>query len=106
MTAQDCIIGDDLRCTVCGKLAYSKDVKRNCMDSAAPAVSLPRVRLGDAVESMLTRIGITKDRVRQFLHAKDCGCTARQNWLNRWGDAKRAQVERVLNKAAKFYFGR
>lgn len=69
-------------------------------------IKLPEIALGNAVERMLSAMGITKERVMAWTRTKDCGCPARQQWLNRWGDAQREKVERVLNKAARFYFGK
>lgn len=64
---------------------------------------LPRIAVGDLVETMLTSLGITKERVQQWTRTKDCGCKARQRWLNQWGYQKQDQVERLLNKAARWY---
>lgn len=64
---------------------------------------LPRVAIGDLVETMLTSVGITKERVQQWTRTKDCGCKKRQTWLNQWGFEKQEQVERLLNKAARWY---
>ena len=69
---------------------------------AEPPARKP-IALGDAVESMLTRLGITKERVQAWTRTKDCGCAARQKWLNQWGYKKQAQVERIMKKAAKWY---
>lgn len=64
---------------------------------------LPRIAVGDLVEKMLTSVGITKERVQEWTRTKDCGCKARQRWLNQWGYQKQEQVERLLNKAARWY---
>ena len=64
---------------------------------------LPRVALGDAVERMLTSVGISKERVQQWLRVKDCGCARRAKWLNKWGYEQQDRIERVLNKAARWY---
>ncbi|NBW13171.1 MAG: hypothetical protein EBR82_34635 [Caulobacteraceae bacterium] len=64
---------------------------------------LPRIAVGDLVETMLTRIGISKDRVKQWLRVKDCGCAKRQRWLNQWGYQQQDRIERLLNKAARWY---
>jgi hypothetical protein len=64
---------------------------------------LPRVAVGDLVETMLTAIGVTKERVQAWTLAKDCGCKKRQQWLNRWGYEQQARIERLLNKAARWY---
>jgi hypothetical protein len=62
-----------------------------------------RIAVGDLVERMLASVGITKERVQQWTRTKDCGCKARQQWLNRWGYQKQNQVERLLKKAARWY---
>ena len=72
-------------------------------DKPAAIVSLPRVAVGDLVETMLTSVGITKERVQAWTRTKDCGCKKRQTWLNQWGFEKQEQVERLLNKAARWY---
>jgi hypothetical protein len=64
---------------------------------------LPRVAVGDAVEKMLTSVGITKERVQEWTRTKDCGCKQRQQWLNQWGYKQQDKLERVLNKAARWY---
>jgi hypothetical protein len=64
---------------------------------------LPRVAVGDLVERMLTGIGISKARVQQWLRVKDCGCAKRQKWLNQWGYKQQDRIERLLNRAARWY---
>jgi hypothetical protein len=64
---------------------------------------LPRVAVGDLVERMLTGIGISKARVQQWLRVKDCGCAKRQKWLNQWGYKQQDRIERVLDRAARWY---
>jgi hypothetical protein len=64
---------------------------------------LPRVAVGDLVETMLTSVGITKERVQAWTRTQDCGCKARQQWLNRWGYQQQDRIERLLNKAARWY---
>jgi hypothetical protein len=64
---------------------------------------LPRVAVGDLVERMLTGVGISKERVQQWLRVKDCGCAKRQKWLNQWGYKQQDRIERLLNKAARWY---
>lgn len=72
-------------------------------DKPNAIISLPRVAVGDVVERMLTGMGITKERVQEWLNTKDCGCSRRKGWLNQWGYEKQEQVERILNKAARWY---
>lgn len=66
------------------------------------SITLPRVALGDLVERMLTAVGITQERVQAWTRTKDCGCKARQRWLNQWGYRKQEHLERVLRKAARW----
>jgi hypothetical protein len=39
--------------------------------------------LGDLVENVLTKFGITQERVRSALGTPDCGCSQRKQFLNR-----------------------
>jgi hypothetical protein len=64
---------------------------------------LPRVAVGDLVETMLSSMGITKERVQAWTRTKDCGCKARQRWLNQWGYKQQERLEVALNKAARWY---
>jgi hypothetical protein len=64
---------------------------------------LPRIAVGDLVERMLSGLGISKERVQQWLRVKDCGCAKRQKWLNQWGYKQQDRIERLLNKAARWY---
>jgi len=68
--------------------------------SHRPAVATRRrkpVAIGDLVELVLTAVGITKDRVQAWTRTKDCGCKARQRWLNQWGYRKQEQFARAIN---------
>jgi hypothetical protein len=40
------------------------------------------VGLGDVVESVLTKFGITQDRFKAWFGLKECNCTERKKWLN------------------------
>ena len=95
------ISGDDTHYDV-PRHAYEEIVKRH-RTAAIVMRRLPRIAVGDLVETMLTRIGISKDRVRQWLRVKDCGCAKRQRWLNQWGFKQQDRIERVLNRAARWY---
>ena len=61
-----------------------------------------RFALGDAVETVLSSVGITKELVQKITR-KPCGCPARQRWLNQWGYRQQDRLERVVKKAAKWY---
>ena len=38
--------------------------------------------LGDVVEDVLTKFGITQERFKKWFNLKECGCTKRKKWLN------------------------
>jgi protein-disulfide isomerase-like protein with CxxC motif len=38
--------------------------------------------LGDVVEGVLTSMGITQERFKQWFNLKECNCTKRKKWLN------------------------
>lgn len=99
----DCQYDDSDVCQACGQPTRNRDSKRRCPAGDGLTVRLPPIAIGSAVEQMLTAVGITKERVAAWLRVKDCGCEARKNWLNLWGENKRRQVERLLTKAAKWY---
>jgi len=48
-----------------------------------------RTGLGDLVEYLLNKVGITEDRFKRWFRLKDCTCSYRKDWLNKlwsWGD--------------------
>lgn len=38
--------------------------------------------LGDVVESVLTGLGITQEKFKEWFNLKECNCTERKKWLN------------------------
>jgi uncharacterized protein YpmB len=40
------------------------------------------VGLGDVVESVLTKFGITQERFKYWFNLKECNCTERKKYLN------------------------
>ena len=38
--------------------------------------------LGDVVESVLTNMGITQERFKEWFNLKECNCNKRKKWLN------------------------
>lgn len=38
--------------------------------------------LGDVVESVLTNMGITQERFKEWFNLKECNCSKRKQWLN------------------------
>jgi hypothetical protein len=41
--------------------------------------------------------------VQRLTRTTDCGCKARQRWLNQWGYRQQERMERLLNRAARWY---
>jgi hypothetical protein len=79
-------------CNACGNL-LPRDYDEPPVHVCPGAKSEPG--LGDAVESLLASIGITKDRYAQakelFGLPATCSCDARREWLNRVSDWWRGQ---------------
>ena len=47
--------------------------------------------LGDVVESVLTSMGITQERFKEWFNLKECNCTKRKKWLNNLFSWKKRQ---------------
>lgn len=62
-----------------------------------------KLGLGDLIESALSAVGITEERVTKLI-GKDCGCKARKEWLNRvslW--AKQTKKIESKEEALKYF---
>jgi hypothetical protein len=68
-------------------------------------IRIPSPQLGDKVQSFLTGIGITEDRVKKFFGVKDCGCSGRKKTLNDVSEELAYRLESVANKALDFFIG-
>lgn len=90
-------------CQKCGYVAKKLPTYRKC----EPVVVQPRplFALGDAVERLLTRVGITKDRVERWTRTEGapggCGCEGRRKWLNEWGYARQREIAAAIRTAAR-----
>ena len=42
------------------------------------------VGLGDAIERVLGRFGITEERFKKAFRLDECGCKSRKEWLNKF----------------------
>lgn len=100
---------DSLRCTRCGYLARRLPTYRACRtipemarllaeNTATKRVSVPPLKIGTAIATGLSAVGITKDRVKAVT-GQDCGCDKRQNALDAAGAFVSAVVERAANAA-------
>ena len=41
-----------------------------------------RKGLGDVVEDVLTKFGITEEKFKKWFNLKECNCSKRKKWLN------------------------
>jgi hypothetical protein len=80
-------------------------IAKDCNLPVERSIELPQPKIGTAVEKMLSGVGITKERVAEWTGLKDCGCEKRKEWLDAWGNRQHEKLTRILNKAARFYFG-
>jgi hypothetical protein len=83
-------------CPRCGREALAGTQYRHC---TGPGY----VMVGDVVAAGLASVGITKAAVSALVGG-DCGCTARQNWMNQAG-VKVQQYARKAIKAAGHFYG-
>ncbi len=93
---------DETHYTVPGP-EYLALVRKYVSPKQASAPRRKMFALGDAVETVLTSVGITKELVQRVTRTKDCGCKARQKWLNQWGYKQQERIEKAVNTAAKWY---
>jgi hypothetical protein len=104
---------------MCGYVAERRNTFRECRIETegravvhvvpAPTVDdvirTPAVRLGDAVESVLSFVGITKERVAMFSQSGTCKCNERQEALNQWGYRQQERIEAAAEMLSELYFG-
>lgn len=110
---------DSLTCPTCGYVAERRNTFRECrietkgyaVVQEVPAPTMhdvmrtPAIRLGDAVESVLSFVGITKERVAMLSQSGTCKCDERQEALNQWGYRQQERIEAAAEKLSEFYFG-
>jgi hypothetical protein len=94
-------------CPTCGYVARRLPTFRQCRPVPEP-VWRP-IPLGDVVERLLTRLGVTKERVERWTRTAGkpggCGCKARQKWLNEWGNKWQRRGRAKLQKFRRFCVG-
>ena len=63
------------------------------------------IMVGDLVESALTAVGITRERVERLTRTAgkpgECGCDGRKRWLNEQG----VKVQKAIREAAQRAYG-
>lgn len=98
------------KCKACGLAMPLNGARRNCAAlllnaSASPRIVLPRVAVGDLVETVLLRFGVTKQLVEKITRSPSCGCELRKARMNMFFYKVQHSTERLLNSAADFLFG-
>jgi hypothetical protein len=67
-------------------LKIQKEMDEVIKDLEAQNISLETgetVGLGDLVENVLTKFGITEEKFKSWLNLKECGCSRRKKYLNK-----------------------
>jgi len=52
--------------------------------------------LGDVVEGVLIRFGVTEERFKKWFNLRECNCSKRKQWLNKifsWKKKKKGDAE-------------
>ena len=101
---QLCEEDDNWHCSVCGSISRKrpnrdKPPRRNCYTSAPGDHKIPL--LGDAVKSALGVVGVTEERVTDWL-GRPCGCPERREKLNRLDEWARDTIANKMTDAAGF----
>jgi hypothetical protein len=105
----DCVESGDGTCAMCNQKMPGVGVRRNCMALAkarpvGPRIQFPRIAVGDVVEGVLLKFGVTKERVQRITRRSNCRCEFRKNWLNNAGYKCQFYAERLVNQLADFFF--
>ena len=51
--------------------------------------------LGDVVEGVLIRLGVTEERFKKWFNLRECNCSKRKQWLNKifsWKKTKKGET--------------
>ena len=59
-----------------------QELERRGRDPSSHLTSDDTKGLGDVVEEVLTSVGITQERFKQWFGLKECNCTKRKKYLN------------------------
>ena len=74
---------DAIKKQVIAQREEEKDLDQAMAEIEAKADGVEVEGLGDLVENVLTKFGITQERVQKALGTKDCGCIRRKQFLNK-----------------------
>jgi hypothetical protein len=64
------------------KQIYDEVIQELESKGIKPSDDYEVVGVGDVVESVLTKFGITEERFKSWFNLKECNCTKRKKWLN------------------------
>ena len=59
-----------------------QELERRGIDPSRHLTSEDTKGLGDVVEEVVTSVGITQERFKQWFGLKECNCTKRKKYLN------------------------
>lgn len=51
------------------------------------------VGLGDAIEKVLIKLGVTEERFKSWFNLKECNCSKRKAWLNKIFSWKKRELD-------------
>jgi hypothetical protein len=99
-----------MECKACGLAMPPNGARRNCVAlsstlRAAPRIVFPRVAIGDLVEAILLRFGVSKELVERITRSPSCGCELRKAKLNMLGYRAQHSSELLANALADFFLG-
>jgi len=76
-----------LRCIACGRLVRLGDIRARHCRSDSPKRSAKSPQLGDRLESLLKKVGITEEKYRELKvmagFSPTCNCPQRHRFLNK-----------------------
>jgi len=64
------------------KQTYDQIIKELQSKGINPSDRYDTIGVGDVVESVLTKFGITEDRFKTWFSLRECNCSQRKKWLN------------------------
>ena len=106
---QSCDFSGSLTCPRCGYVAKTPKTFRRCRQVPSQVKSRQPFMLGNAVESILSSVGITKSLVERITKTSNrpdgCGCDGRKSWLNEIGIAAQRDIEVRMSKVKRFMYG-
>ena len=95
------LLGDQWICLECGRTARKREGRDKPPRAMCQAGGRKVPLLGDTIKSALSVVGITEERVTEWL-GRPCGCAGRRKKLNKLDEWARDTVANKLSDAAGF----